>query len=200
MAKNRPSGARRAAPPAPRRHGASVGNARRRTRHASDQSGKAQWARECDQSGKAQWARDSRALAPRPAAVIRARGLISIDRNCAPDRQRPENCRCQNFCLTRYSLAPSFLRFAAASRYSGDSWQATAFSKLGNSMTMRRWNFSGPSRILNLPPRARILPSNFWRMPGTRSVLLVLIGIVDLRARDPIGDHLILHAKRERPC
>src|SRR5215472_15352730 len=31
-------------------------------------------------------------------------------------------------------------------------------------------------------------------------VLLVLIGIVDLRARDPIGDHLILHASRERPC
>ena len=23
---------------------------------------------------------------------------------------------------------------------------------------------------LNLPPRARILPPNFWRMPGTRSV------------------------------
>ena len=48
--------------------------------------------------------------------------------------------------------------------------QVTAFSKLGNSMTMKRWNFSGPSRILNLPPRARILPPNFWRMPGTRSV------------------------------
>jgi hypothetical protein len=59
------------------------------------------------------------------------------------------------------SLAPSFLRCAAASRYSGDSWQATAFSRLGNSMTMKRWNFSGPSRILYLPPRARILPPNF---------------------------------------
>src|SRR5262245_58736121 len=46
--------------------------------------------------------------------------------------------------------------------------QATTFSKLGNSMTMKRWNFSGPSRILNLPPRAR--PPNFRRMPGTRSV------------------------------
>src|SRR6195256_4722759 len=31
-------------------------------------------------------------------------------------------------------------------------------------------------------------------------VLLVLIRIVDLRARDPIGDHLILHANCERPC
>src|SRR6185437_16656377 len=31
-------------------------------------------------------------------------------------------------------------------------------------------------------------------------VLLVLIGIVDLRARDPISGHLILHADRERPC
>src|SRR5665213_2802415 len=28
---------------------------------------------------------------------------------------------------------------------------------------------------------------------------LVLIGIVDLRARDPIGDHLFLHINRERP-
>jgi len=28
------------------------------------------------------------------------------------------------------SLAPSFLRFAAASGYSADSWQATAFSKV----------------------------------------------------------------------
>src|SRR5215813_1825922 len=36
-----------------------------------------------------------------------------------------------------------------------------------------------------------------WHEVG---VLLVLIGIVDLRARDPIGDHLILHANRERPC
>src|SRR6476646_11338170 len=31
-------------------------------------------------------------------------------------------------------------------------------------------------------------------------VLLVLIGIIDLRARDPIGDHFILHANREHPC
>jgi len=29
------------------------------------------------------------------------------------------------------------------------------------------------------------------------SVLLVLLGVVDLRARDPISDHLILHADRE---
>src|SRR5215470_13430590 len=36
-----------------------------------------------------------------------------------------------------------------------------------------------------------------WHQVG---VLLVLIGIVDLRARDPIGDHLILRANRERPC
>src|SRR5215471_11189321 len=36
-----------------------------------------------------------------------------------------------------------------------------------------------------------------WYQVG---VLLVLIGIVDLRARDPIGDHLILHANRERLC
>src|SRR5882724_11548365 len=36
-----------------------------------------------------------------------------------------------------------------------------------------------------------------WYQVG---VLLVLIGIIDLRARDPIGDHLILHANRERPC
>src|SRR5262245_49225677 len=36
-----------------------------------------------------------------------------------------------------------------------------------------------------------------WYQVG---VLLVLIGIVDLRARDPIGDHLILHANRECPC
>src|SRR6516225_4988925 len=71
---------------------------------------------------------------------------------------------------TSNSLALSCLRCAAASRYSGDSWQEIAFSKLGNSMTMKRWNFSGPSRILNLPPRARILPPNFRRMPGTRSV------------------------------
>src|SRR6516164_1917818 len=28
-------------------------------------------------------------------------------------------------------------------------------------------------------------------------VLLVLLGVVDLRARDPISDHLILHANRE---
>jgi hypothetical protein len=27
-----------------------------------------------------------------------------------------------------------------------------------------------------------------------------LLGVVDLRARDPISDHLILHANRERPC
>ena len=32
------------------------------------------------------------------------------------------------------------------------------------------------------------------------SVLLVLLGLVDLRASDPISDHLILHANRERPC
>ena len=31
-------------------------------------------------------------------------------------------------------------------------------------------------------------------------VLLVLLGVVDLRARDPIGDHLILHANRELLC
>src|SRR5262245_13998870 len=31
-------------------------------------------------------------------------------------------------------------------------------------------------------------------------VLLVLIGIVALPPRDPIGDHLILHASREHPC
>src|SRR6202048_46236 len=36
-----------------------------------------------------------------------------------------------------------------------------------------------------------------WYQVG---VLLVLIRIVDLRARDPIGDHLILHANCERPC
>jgi hypothetical protein len=97
------------------------------------------------------------------------------------------------------SPALSFLRCAAASRYSGDSWQPTAFSKLGNSMTMKRWNFSGPSRILNLPPRqdlAAEFPDDRRRQIG---VLLVLLGIVDLRARDPIGDHLILHANRERP-
>src|SRR5262249_59675329 len=31
------------------------------------------------------------------------------------------------------------------------------------------------------------------------SILLVLLGVIDLRARDPISDHLILHADRERP-
>jgi hypothetical protein len=36
-----------------------------------------------------------------------------------------------------------------------------------------------------------------WYQVG---VLLSLIGIIDLRARDPIGDHLILHANYERPC
>ena len=36
-----------------------------------------------------------------------------------------------------------------------------------------------------------------WYQVG---VLLSLIGIIDLRARDPIGDHLILHANCERPC
>src|SRR5215470_17403833 len=41
------------------------------------------------------------------------------------------------------------------------------------------------------------LSEDAWYQVG---VLLVLIGIVDLRARDPIGDHLILHAKRERLC
>ena len=95
------------------------------------------------------------------------------------------------------SLAPSCLRCAAASRYSADSWQATAFSKLGNSMTTKRWNFCGPSRILNLPPRAQDLAAELledaWYEVG---VLLVLVGIVDLRARDPIGDHLILRANR----
>ena len=47
---------------------------------------------------------------------------------------------------------------AAAFSYSGDVKQATACSKLGNSMTMKRWNFSGPSMMRNLPPRARNLP------------------------------------------
>ena len=41
------------------------------------------------------------------------------------------------------------------------------------------------------------LLENAWYQVG---VLLVLIGIVDFRARDLIGDHLILHANRERPC
>ena len=41
------------------------------------------------------------------------------------------------------------------------------------------------------------LLENAWCQVG---LLLVLIGIVDLRARDPKGDHLILHANRERPC
>ena len=67
------------------------------------------------------------------------------------------------------SLTPSFLRCAAVSRYSGDVWQATAFSKLGNSITMKRWNFSGPSRVLYLPPRARNLPPNFPMIAGARS-------------------------------
>jgi hypothetical protein len=70
---------------------------------------------------------------------------------------------------TSNSLALSFLRCAAASRYSGDSWQEIASSKLGNSMTTKRWIFSGPSRILNLPPRARNLPSNFPMIAGARS-------------------------------
>jgi len=33
----------------------------------------------------------------------------------------------------------------------------------------------------------------------TVGVLFVLVGIVDLRARDPISDHVILHANREHP-
>src|SRR5215470_8529248 len=32
------------------------------------------------------------------------------------------------------------------------------------------------------------------------SVLLVPLGVADLRARDPISDHLILHANCGRPC
>src|SRR5262249_8019435 len=32
------------------------------------------------------------------------------------------------------------------------------------------------------------------------SALFVLLGVVDLRARDPISDHLILHANCGRPC
>src|SRR5215475_12298257 len=41
------------------------------------------------------------------------------------------------------------------------------------------------------------LSEDAWYQVG---VLLVLIGIVDLRARDPIGDHLILHAQPSTPC
>ena len=41
------------------------------------------------------------------------------------------------------------------------------------------------------------LPNDRRRQIG---VLLVLLGVVDLRARDPISDHLILHANRKRPC
>ena len=45
--------------------------------------------------------------------------------------------------------------------------------------------------------RAAEFPDDGRRQIG---VLLVLLGVVDLRARDPIGDHLILHANRERLC
>src|SRR5262249_50533464 len=45
-------------------------------------------------------------------------------------------------------------------------------------------------------PAAELL-EDAWYQVG---VPLVLIGVVDLRARDPISDHLILHDNRERPC
>src|SRR5215471_1075233 len=44
------------------------------------------------------------------------------------------------------STSPAPLRRnAAASSYSGEVKQATASSKLGNSITTKRWNLSGPS-------------------------------------------------------
>src|SRR6266851_4291406 len=70
-----------------------------------------------------------------------------------------------------FSTSPAPLRRnAAAWPYSGEVKQATACSKVGNSITMKRWNLSGPSMMRNLPPRASTLPP--WRatMPGTRSV------------------------------
>src|SRR5665213_1911616 len=67
------------------------------------------------------------------------------------------------------SPAP-LLRNAAASSYSGDVKQSTPCWKVGNSMTTKRWNLSGPSMIWNLPPRAKTLPPNLAMMAGTRSV------------------------------
>jgi hypothetical protein len=68
-------------------------------------------------------------------------------------------------------------------------------------MTMKRWNFSGPPKDLELAAAGQELAAELledaWYQVG---VLLSLIGIIDLRARDPIGDHLILHANYERPC
>lgn len=61
-------------------------------------------------------------------------------------------------------------RNAAARSYSSDVKQATPCSSVGNSITTKRWNLSGPSMIWNLPPRARTLPPCLAMMPGTRSV------------------------------
>src|SRR6266853_4726810 len=46
-----------------------------------------------------------------------------------------------------FSPALFLRRKAAASRYSCELKQATPCSKLGNSMTTKRLNFSGPSRV-----------------------------------------------------
>jgi predicted ABC-type ATPase len=70
------------------------------------------------------------------------------------------------------SFSPALLRRrkAAASWYSFDLKHATPCSKLGNSMTTKRLNFSGPSSVWQCPPRASTFAPYFARIAGTRSV------------------------------
>src|SRR5215467_7016436 len=69
------------------------------------------------------------------------------------------------------STSPAPLRRKAAARsYSAEVKQATPCSKLGNSITTKRWNLCGPSMIRWRPPRARTLPPYLAMIAGTRSV------------------------------
>src|SRR3954470_7123893 len=88
------------------------------------------------------------------------------------------------------STSPAPLRRKAAARsYSGEVKQATPCSNVGNSITTKRWNLSGPSMIWWRPPRHHLAAELGDDARHEVGVLLVFDGIVDLRSGNPISRH-----------
>src|SRR5262245_16947142 len=61
-------------------------------------------------------------------------------------------------------------RNPAAWLYSAEVKQATPCYKVGNSITTKRWDLSGPPMIWKRPPRASTFPPHLAMMRGTRPV------------------------------
>ena len=88
------------------------------------------------------------------------------------------------------STSPAPLRRKAAARsYSGEVKQATPCSKVGNSMTTKRWNLRPFHDLVAAAARQHLAAELGDDARHEIGVFLVFDGIIDLRSRNPIGRH-----------